>query len=157
MTKKEQPATENIESKEEIDYKAIAQRTQANFENYRKQTEKRIADFQDFATKSLMMGILPVVDNFNLALKNTENAELFQEGVELIYSELNDLLEKNKVEPFETIGKLFDPYYHEALMKEVSEEKENTIIDEFQKGYTMNGKVIRSARVKISAGKKKKN
>ena len=138
--------------KETIDYKELAQRTQANFENYRKQTEKRIAEFQEFANKSLIMDLLPIIDNFNLALKNTENAEQFQEGVELIYTELNKILEKNEVQPIKTIGKLFDPYYHEAMMKEESDEKENTIIDEFQKGYLMHGKVIRAARVKISGG-----
>ncbi len=142
--KQAKPSTEELRD--------LLQRTQANFENYRKQTEKRIADFQQFATKDILMDLLPILDNFNLALKNTSNHEQFKEGIELIYAELNKLLEKNDVEPLTTKNQTFDPYFHEALMKTPSDKPENTIIEEFQKGYTLHGKVLRTARVKVSAG-----
>ncbi len=142
---------EKKSKKEEIDYKELAQRTQANFENYRKQVEKRITEMREFATKNIIMELLPILDNFELALKN--QGEGFKEGIELIYAELSKILDNNDVQAIETENKQFDPYQHEALIKEVSDKPENTILDELQKGYTLHDKVIRAARVKISAGK----
>ncbi|MBT3836375.1 nucleotide exchange factor GrpE [Candidatus Woesearchaeota archaeon] len=146
---------ENSKDKALSEMVGLLKRTQANFENFRKQTEKRVSDIQSVASKDIILQLLPIVDNFHLALKNApqENTDFLQ-GVELIYSQFNSLLEDNGVETLTTEKKLFDPYYHEALMKTPSEEPENTIIEEFQKGYSLHGNVIRHARVKVSAGKK---
>ncbi|MFH1396032.1 MAG: nucleotide exchange factor GrpE [archaeon] len=132
----------------------LLQRTQANFENYRKQTEKRVEEFQELANKDLILQILPVLDNFELALKNTENKEEFIKGIELIYSQLFTMLKDNGIKTIEAKKEQqFDPYIHEALMKENSELPENAIIEEFQKGFMLNEKVIRHAKVKLSSGK----
>lgn len=131
----------------------LLQRTQANFENYRKQTEKRVEDIRKMASKDMILQILPVLDNFELALKNSENKEEFIKGVELIYSQLFSVLENNGVKIINTDNE-FDPFYHEALMKVDSELPENEIVEEFQKGFTLNDKVIRHSKVKVSSGKK---
>ncbi len=137
----------------------LLQRTQANFENYRKQTELRVAEIQEMAAKDVILQILPVIDNFELALKNVDfrqknsDCDDFVKGVELIYSQLCEILTDNVVKPIETKNQMFDPYFHEALMKVASDRPENTIIEEFQKGYTIHDKVLRHAKVKVSSGK----
>lgn len=134
----------------------LLQRTQANFENYRKQQETRIKDIQEWANRDLISQLLTVLDNFELALKNTKNHEDFIKGVELIYSQLSNTFEDNGLKPIKTKNQIFDPHYHEALMKEDSDEPENLILEELQKGYSLNERVIRHAKVKISSGNKKK-
>lgn len=133
----------------------LAKRTQANFENYRKQTEKRIEEMRELAARGIILQILPIIDNLELALKNVHEQTDFVKGVELIYSQLFGILEAQGVEVIVTEKAKFDPYYHEALLKVESELPENTILEEFQKGYTLKGQVLRHARVKISAGTKK--
>ncbi len=133
--------------------KDLLLRTQASFENYRKQTEKRMEEMQKMASREVILQVLPLLDNFNLALKNANcNPEEFKKGVELIYSQFFNVLEDNGVESIKTDDEMFDPYYHEALMKMASDLPENMIIEEFQKGFLLNGTVIRHSKVKISAG-----
>ncbi|NQV91717.1 nucleotide exchange factor GrpE [Candidatus Woesearchaeota archaeon] len=149
---------ENSKDKALSDMVNLLKRTQANFENFRKQTDSRVEEIRKMASRNIIVQLLPVVDNFFLALKNApeENTDFLQ-GVELIYAQLNSLIQDNGVEAINTENQTFDPYYHEALMKISSEEPENMVIEEFQKGYTLHGNVIRHARVKISAGKQEKN
>ena len=135
----------------------LLKRTQANFENYRKQTEKRTSELHEMASKNVLVQLLPIIDNFDLALKNTGNQKQFIEGIKLIRVQLQELLKNNDVEVINTENKEFDPYFHEALMKVSSEEPENQIIEEFQPGYTLHDKVIRHAKVKVSAGKEVKD
>lgn len=134
----------------------LLQRVQADFENYRKQVERRAGEMKEMAAQELIRQLLPVIDNFELALKNKEhqNKEDFVKGLELIYGRIISLLKDNGVKEMEIAGKPFDPYFHEALMKVESEQPEGTIIEEFQKGFTLHGRVLRHARVKVSAGKK---
>ena len=153
-TKKEQTETPKEEIKNPlVEMKDLLQRTQANFENYRKQTEKRIKDIRSMASRDIILQILPVIDNFELAMKsadaNTSNDDLLG-GVELIYSQLFSVLENNGVGIIKK--KEFDPFYHEALMKIDSKLPENTIVEELQKGFILNDKVIRHTKVKISSG-----
>ena len=134
-----------------LEMKELLQRTQANFENYRKQTEKRIVDIRTMAARDVIVQVLPVLDNFELALKSNDNhTSEFTKGVELIYSQLFSVLENNGVKLVDK--KEFDPYYHEALMKIDSKLPENTIVEELQKGFILNDKVIRHAKVKVSSG-----
>ena len=133
----------------------LLKRTQANFENYRKQQEKRIEEIKSLAAKEIILQVIPVLDNFDLALKNSSiNPQEFIKGVELIYSQLLEVLENNGVKPILTENQTFDPFYHEALMRVDSEFPVNTILEEWQKGFTLHNKVIRHAKVKISVGKK---
>ncbi|PIN76568.1 nucleotide exchange factor GrpE [Candidatus Woesearchaeota archaeon CG10_big_fil_rev_8_21_14_0_10_36_11] len=133
----------------------LLQRTQAQFENYRKQTEKRVIEMEQMASKQIIEQFLPIIDNLELALKNKCDAkDEFVQGIELIYAQLKTLLADNGIETIKTTNELFDPYFHEALMKVESETPENTIVEEFQKGFMLHGHVIRHAKVTISAGKK---
>jgi len=132
----------------------LLQRNQASFENFRKQTEKRIEEIYSSSSKNILLKVLPILDNFELALKNTANHQDFVQGTELIYSQLNKMLGDEGIKVIETKNKIFDPHLHEALMKVDSDKDENVILEEFQKGFTLNNKVIRHARVKLSSGKK---
>jgi len=140
-----------------IELTQMLQRIQADSENYRKQNEKRIQEITQFASQNMILQILPILDNFELALKNSDaNQKDFNKGVQLIYSQLFSVLETQGVKPIQTENQEFNPYYHEALMKISSVKPENTIIEELQKGFVMNDKVLRPARVKISDGQETK-
>ena len=128
----------------------LLQRVQADFENYKKRTETEKVDIINNASKEVIQKILPIVDNFELALKNTENVEEFKKGMEMIYAQLMDIFHAEGVKTIDCLGKKFDPELHEALIAVDSDEEKNTIIEEFQKGYTLNGKVIRHSKVKVS-------
>ncbi|PIN73250.1 nucleotide exchange factor GrpE [Candidatus Woesearchaeota archaeon CG10_big_fil_rev_8_21_14_0_10_45_16] len=134
----------------------LLQRTQANFENYRKQTEKRLDEMKQMASRNILAQLLPIVDNFTLALKNIDPAiksSDFVQGVELIHAQLMKLLADNNVMIIEAAGQPFDPRKHEALLKVGSEQPENTVLEVLQDGYQMYGVTLRPARVKISSGK----
>ncbi len=137
--------------------KDLLLRTQANFENYRKQTQKRMEELQQMASRDVLMRVLPVIDNLELALKNVNPAHLedFVKGVTLISDQFTKLLDELGVHRIATEGK-FDPFLHEAIMKAPSDKAENIILEEFQRGFTLNGKVIRHAKVKVSAGNEHK-
>ena len=128
------------------------QRVQADFENYRKQQEKRIEDFKFVIKRDNLMKMLPIVDNFSLALKNTANPEEFMKGVDLIYAQFQNFLEDNGVSVVSYDA--YKPDLHEALMKVDDESDENTILEVFQDGYMLDGRVLRPAKVKVSGGKK---
>jgi molecular chaperone GrpE len=126
---------------------------QAEFENYKKRSERENENYSKLANEKLIKELLPAVDNFELALKNAPEKDEFYKGMELIYSELMNALNNFGVECIDCECK-FDPYYHEVLLTEESDKENNAILDELQKGYTLNGKVIRHAKVKIAKKKK---
>lgn len=143
------------EKQEEIDYKDLCLRTQANFENFRKQTEKRLVEMRKFAANNVITELLPIIDNFELALKLKGNANNdFVTGIELIYSQFMDLLKNQGIKKIKVENIDFDPYMHEAIAKMDSIKPENTIIECVQTGYILEGKVLRHAKVKVSSGKK---
>ena len=151
----EQPEAELSKQLSVEELTDLLKRTQANFENYRKQSQTYLEDIKKMAARDILLQVLPVLDNFELALKavSSDQADTeFVRGVTLIHAQLLQLLQHNNVVPLETIGKNFDPYYHEALMRVPSTSPANKIIEEFQKGFTMHGKVLRHAKVKVSAG-----
>ncbi|MBW2974763.1 nucleotide exchange factor GrpE [Candidatus Woesearchaeota archaeon] len=125
------------------------QRLQAEFENYKKYVEKSQIEFRKYAEAGLIEELLPVLDSFELAFKNTANREELVKGIELIYSQLYSLLEKKGLNKIPAAGK-FDPHLHEVLLKEKSDKEEDTILEELQKGYKLNDKVIRHSKVKVS-------
>ncbi len=134
----------------------LLKRTQANFDNYRKQMQAYNEEAKKMASRDIIIQLLPIIDNFGLALKNVnpdQGNKDFIHGMELIHTQLMKVLEENNVVQMETTGKKFDPYYHEALMKVSADKEQNTIMEEFQKGYLMHGKVLRHAKVKVSAEK----
>ena len=125
-------------------------RLQAEFENYKKWNAKEKTDFLKYAHADMVEKLLPVLDSFEIALKNTNEKEKFAEGMKMIYAQFHAALESEGLKPIKTEGEKFDPYRHEVLMKEESEKPEGTILEEFQKGYMLNDKVLRHSKVKIS-------
>jgi molecular chaperone GrpE len=142
--------TKKTTKKDDKDLKETLQRLQAEFENYKKRTEKEKEEFSKYANEKLIKNILPIIDNFEIALKNCKNKDEFYKGIELVYANLIDTLQKLGLKPIKTEDEKFDPYRHEALLAEKSDKPENTIIGELQAGYMLNDKVIRHAKVKVS-------
>ena len=138
--------------RERDDYLALAQRTQADFENWRKRAAKEAAAAGERARSGLVRELLPIVDNLERALESAgEGEEHLAEGVRLVHSELLAVLERNGVEQFDPRGQTFDPEVHEALSTRAEEEAEpGTVLDVVEKGYRANGVVLRPARVVVS-------
>ncbi len=132
-------------------------RLYAEFENYRKRIQRDLADFRKYANEQLALELLPVVDHLGLALKHAAEAESgetvqgLHEGVELVYKQLRDVLEKFGIKAFSAAGQPFDPSRHDAMMQEVTDEvPENTVVQVMQEGYLYHDKVLRHAKVSVS-------
>jgi len=142
-----------IES-ERDEYLETLRRVQAEFENYRKRVIKEQTALVDRATSGLVEQLLPVLDSFELASKNLDSAgsddiESVRKGVELVYSELLGVLEKAGLSRIEAEGKPFDPNVHEAVMQEDGD-GEPVVTDVLRTGYTLKGRVLRPAMVKVT-------
>lgn len=127
----------------------------ADFDNFRKRTLKEKSEILKNGAESAMKGLLPIVDDFERgldAIKDSTDAESVKEGMMLIYNKFVKYLEQNGVKVMETSGADFDPDNHEAvaMIPADSEEKRNKVVDTVTKGYTMNGKVIRHAKVVVA-------
>ena len=150
----EDPANEEeiLQETEEAseNYLELAQRIQADFENYRKRVARETAAAGERARSGLVRELLPIVDNLERALASAEEGEQhLAEGVRLVHSELIAVLERNGVEQFNPEGDKFDPSEHEALS--VREDGEpGLVLDVVEKGYRSNGTVLRPARVVVS-------
>ena len=129
-------------------------RSMAEFDNYRKRTEKEKTAMYEVGARSIIEKILPVVDNFERGLATVpedEKANPFAEGMDKIYKQLMKTLEDLEVAPIEAVGKEFDPNLHNAVMHVEDEELgDNIIAEEFQKGYTYRGSVVRHSMVKVA-------
>jgi len=130
-------------------------RLQADFENTRKRLEKEKQDFLKFANEGIIQELLNVLDDLErtVELAQTKHQDLpaFLKGVEMILAHLYELLKDNGVKPIEAQGRIFDPNLHEALMQaENKDVPEHTVLEELQKGYLLNDRVIRTAKVKVS-------
>ena len=138
--------------RERDEYLALAQRAQADFENYRKRAAKEAAAAGDRAKGGLVRELLPVVDNLERALASAEESEQhLAEGVRLVHSELVAVLQRNGIEPFDPTGELFDPEVHEALSTQPADGADpGIVVDVMEKGYKLNGAVLRPARVVVS-------
>ncbi len=126
------------------------QRLQAEFENYKKQIEKEKAEFVKYAEANLIQKLLPIVDTFEIALRSTSDKEKFVKGMEIVYAQFFSTLEAEGLKPIEALGKKFDPYLHEVMLKQKSDGDDGVVLEELQKGYMLNGKVLRHTKVKIS-------
>ena len=132
------------------EYLAHIQRLQADFDNYKRQTEKQRADLIAYANEGLLLKILEVYEDFERAKENCKTEEEYSEGLDLIYKKLTTILEKEGIQPIPTKNEKFDPFKHEAMMAENNPEYENgMIIDELAKGYTLKDKVIKYSMVKV--------
>lgn len=125
-------------------------RLQADFVNYKRRTEQEKSDYLDLGVSKVIIDILPIVDNFERALEVKEDSK-FYEGVEMIYTQIKGLLDKNGVEEIESLNEKFDPNIHHAVFVEEVDGLDSDIITEvLQKGYRLGEKVLRPAMVKVS-------
>ncbi len=153
---------ENQEEKKEDDKDSLKKkaeeatekfvRLQAEFQNYKKRTEKEKANLYKFANEKLILDLLPLMDNMERAIENSkDSSEKVVDGIKMIKKSLDEFFEKNGVKYIDAVGKPFDPEYHHAVMTEENDDIESEhIIEEFQKGYMLNEKVIRHSMVKVS-------
>lgn len=126
-------------------------RSMAEFDNFRKRTEKEKSSMYIVGAKEIIENMLPVVDNFERGLAQAPEGDAFAEGMQMIYKQLMTTLEGLGVEVIEAVGKEFDPDFHNAVMHVEDEEaSENIIVEEFQKGYTYKGVVVRHSMVKVA-------
>ena len=127
-------------------------REKAELENLKKRLIKEKEDFVQFANERLLKELIQIEDNLERALEVPKaTLDSLKEGVEMIQKQFTAFLKNQKVEPIEALGKPFDPNLHEVLNQQESEEyEENTVIQEYSKGYTLNGRILRSAKVVIA-------
>lgn len=148
--KKKEKKDKKDEKIEELTDKV--KRQMAEFDNYRKRTEKEKASMYIVGAKDIVEKILPVVDNFERGLAMAEGSEdPFVEGMEKIYKQLMTALDEMGVKPIEAVGQEFNPDFHNAVMHVEDEEAgENVIVEEFQKGYLYKEQVVRHSMVKVA-------
>ncbi len=144
---------EKVEKAKECEERIL--RLQADFDNTRKRLEREKQDFIKFANEGLILELLNVLDDLERTVESAqakhEDVTAFLKGVEMILAHLYEMLKEHGVRPIEAMGKPFDPNYHEALMQlENNDLPEHTIVEELQKGYLLNDRVIRTAKVKVS-------
>jgi len=129
-------------------------RKAAEFDNYRKRTERDFLDRIQNSNQRLITDLLPVLDDFERSLdhaKDVENSDALIEGFELVYKKMSSILEKEGLKDIEAVGQEFDPDQHDALMQMDSDSHESgTIIEEHLKGYHLNDKVIRHSQVLVA-------
>lgn len=139
--------------KNELQERAL--RIQAEFQNFRKRAERERLEFSEYASMEAARTLLPVLDDFERALKAEKQTEggisEYAKGMALIHQRFAAALEKLGLEPIESVGKPFDPNLHHAVEKvETDEAPDETILDEFQKGYNFKGRLLRAAMVKVA-------
>ena len=129
-------------------------RASAELENFKKRTQKEMADFKKYANASLLKDLLEVVDNLERAIESSttgnENGQL-SEGLDLTLKELLKIFEKFNALPIDALGKPFDPCYHQAMMQqETTDQPENVVLNELQKGYMIHDRLLRPSMVVVS-------
>lgn len=140
--------------KEKDELFARFQRVSADFTNFQKRVPKQISDSVAYEKESIIRTLLPALDNFEHTLANAHSAESLEvviKGVEIIYSQMVDILKGHGVEQIHAQDETFDPSRHEAMMRRAEADKEDDVVlEEFQKGYTVNGRVVRPAKVVVN-------
>ena len=126
-------------------------RLQADFDNFRRRSAKEREEISAVVTQNFCKDMLPLLDNFERAMAaETKDVEAFQKGVEMIFTQFQEVLKKNGLEQIEAVGKKFDPNFHQAVMRVEDPEKEDdTVAQELQKGYMVKGRVIRPSMVQV--------
>ena len=126
-------------------------RAKADFINYRKDEAKRLDAILKFSNETIIKDLISVLDSFDLAIQSLGGDSKVEKGVYLIRTQLEDILKKYGLERIiVSVGQLFDPALHEAIASVESDKPSGTIIDEVEKGYTLSGKLVRAARVKVA-------
>ncbi len=140
------------EVKEDEDLNTKYLRLMADFQNYKKRTEKQKSEIHAYANEKIVLKLIEVMDNFERALgADASEGDSFKEGIEMIFKQLSDVLTDAGVKEIEAESTVFDPNFHNAVMMEDTDKVESGMVSEvLQKGYTLNGKVIRPAMVKVA-------
>ncbi len=147
---------DKIESlqKEKDELFAKLQRVSADYANFQKRVPKQIGDTIGYEKERIIKTLLPALDNFEHTLQNAhsaENVDVLVKGIRIIYDQLLDILKSHNVEQIEALGERFDPAMHQAMTQQSDPDKEeNTVLEEFQKGYRLNGRVIRPSKVIVN-------
>ena len=135
-------------------------RLQAEFENARKRTAREQSEYREYAAADVVKNFLPVLDNFNLALRSQKSESTdsaLRSGIELIRKQLEDVLTRLGVQPIPAQGQTFDPRVHEAVeMVESGEHADHEVIEELQRGYKLKDRMLRPAMVRVATNPTKK-
>jgi len=137
------------------------QRLQAEFDNYKKRVDREKAELIEYASAELVSELIDIMENLERGVasaKGSDDIDSIVKGMEMVSTQLKDILGSRGLKPIEAVGKKFDPHYHEAMMMTPTDEYPyNTVIEEFQQGYTIKDKVIRYSKVRVSVNEKNSN
>ena len=160
LDKKTKKLHERIDSleKEKFELFEKLQRISADYANYQKRAPKQIADSVAYKTEAILKSFLPALDNFEHTLAaeqstdNADNMEAFVKGVRIVYEQLLTIMKTHGVEQVDALGQKFDPAMHQAMMQKTEpEQQDGIVLEEFQKGYKLNDRIIRPAKVIVNA------
>ncbi len=142
-----------------LDYLNHLQRLTAEFDNYKKRTDKERAEIIEYASFDLVAELIDVMENMERGIasaRESQDMDSILKGMEMVYNQLKNILESRGLEPIDAVGQKFDHQCHEAMMKEQTDEcPNNTVIEEFQRGYRIKDRVVRYSKVKLSENKEK--
>ena len=139
--------------RERDDYYDRLLRKTAEFDNYRKRTERERREMAQYATGDVLEALLPIVDGFERALQADAGADAgaYRKGVELIYKQLQDVLAKRGVTPIDPLGESFDPHWHDAVVREAATDgRDGEVTEVFSRGYRLGDRLLRPAMVKVA-------
>jgi len=142
-----------VDAREQIDeLNARVLRLTADYDNYRKRTQREKEDVRQFSNQDLLEKLLPVLDNFEMAITAVKEADpSIKDGVQMIYDQLFAVLKDSGMEPIDAMGEAFDPNLHEALsQEETTNANEGTVVQQVQRGYKLNERLVRPARVVVA-------
>ncbi len=126
-------------------------RRTAEFENYRRRVEREKFEFLEYAASEAVTALLPVLDDFERALKQDSADKEHFRGMEMIFNRLVDTLKKLGLEPISSLGQTFDPHVHQAVDRvETTDVEDHTIVQEYQRGYNFKGRLLRPAMVQVA-------
>jgi molecular chaperone GrpE len=145
--------------RESVEYRDKYIRLAAEFDNARKRNERDRQEFVKYANEQMVIEFLSILDDLERSLEAAvakhEDYEAFRKGIEMVMAHIYDMLKKNGVKSVESVGKIFDPHCHEVLMQtQTLEVQDGTIVEEFQKGYYLADRVVRTAKVKVAVAPK---
>ncbi len=138
---------------EKRDLEDTLRRLKADFDNFKRNKEREMAEFRELASSGVICDILRVLDNLERAIQSASQVTDVKDlatGVEMIYKEMRNILESHGVKEISALNCPFDPLYHEAIMQVEDPERENIVVQEIKKGYTMKGRLLRPAQVVVS-------
>jgi molecular chaperone GrpE len=136
---------------ERNELKDLLQRSRAEFDNFRRRVEREKAEIAEYGTQELMRSVVSLLDDFDRAVATESTDKVYSKGIELIHARFAETLKKQGLEPIDSKGRKFDPNVHEAVDRVAMPELEDeTVVDEFQRGYNFKGRLLRPAMVRVS-------